>query len=79
MLGALSTLGILWLAFNVAVIGLATIRAVRRKKLIRERSIDRLMAAHFAGVRKADHIARRSGNARVASSFAASLRRFARD
>jgi hypothetical protein len=71
-MGALSILGILWLAFNAAVVAIAVVRAVRTKRQIRERSIDRLMAAHFASVAKTKYETRPLSQMRVASPSLAS-------
>ena len=56
MLEALRIIAMLWLAFNLMIGGIATalgiVRAVRRKRLIKETSVGRLMAAHFESVRQ---------------------------
>jgi hypothetical protein len=67
MVGTLIAVAIFWLAFNMAVTGIAIVRAVRCKKLIRELSIDRLIAAHFASARKASRVTRPLSSDRLAS------------
>jgi hypothetical protein len=73
MLETLRIIAMLWLAFNLLIGGIATtlgiVRAMRRKRLIKETSIGRLMAAHFESVRKQSapahgDIARREESAR---------------
>jgi len=71
MISVLISVVILGFAFNVAFLGVAIFRAARRKKLINERSIDRLMAAHFASARNASRLALPLSSARSVASLPA--------
>jgi hypothetical protein len=48
MVGTLITIAIFWLAFNIAFACMVILRVNRHKRLIRENSIDRLMATSSA-------------------------------